>query len=74
MVIHFRQIYEVPTVIGSGSSRVCELPGESNNRLCLITVPSSEVIGVPSGTCSWTPSGGGLHPPLESKITVVVCP
>ena len=50
---------------------------ESNNGWCLVTMPSSvvlsEVIGVTSGTCSWTPSGGRLHPPLESAVTAVVC-
>ena len=33
-----------------------------------------EMIGATSGVCSQTPSGGGLCPPLESEITVVVCP
>ena len=51
---------------------------ESNNRWCLVTMPSSvvrsEVIGTASDACSWTPSGGEPHPPLESEITVVVCP
>ena len=28
MVMSLRQIYEVPRAFGSGSSRVCEFPGE----------------------------------------------
>ena len=49
---------------------------ESNNRWCLLTMPSSvvhsEVFGATSGVRSWTPSGGGPCLPLESKITEVV--
>ena len=37
-------------------------------------MPSSEVTGNASGACSGTPSGSGPCPPLESVITVVVCP
>ena len=32
---------------------------------------SSKVIGTTSGVCSWTPSGGGPRPPLESEVTMV---
>ena len=65
----------VPGALGSG--RVCEFPGgESNNRHCLVTTPSpevlSEVIGATDVARSWTPGGGG--PLLESEITVVVRP
>ena len=49
---------------------------ESSNRWCLVAVPSyvvpSEVIGTESGAYSWTPCGGGPHPPPESKISAVV--
>ena len=68
----------VPEAFGSGSGRVCEFPGsESNNRWCLVTMPSSvvpsEVIGATSCAYSWTPSGGLPCPPLESEMTAVVC-
>ena len=33
-----------------------------------------EMVGAASGSCSWTPNAGGPCPPLESEITVVVCP
>ena len=33
-----------------------------------------EALGATSGACSWTPSGGRAHPPLESEITAVACP
>ena len=50
---------------------------EGNNGWCSVIMPSSvvtsEVIGATSGTCSLTPNGGGLCPPLESEITAVVC-
>ena len=50
---------------------------ERNNRQCSVTTPSSvvpsEVTGEANGACSWTPSGGGPHPPLESETTAVVC-
>ena len=47
---------------------------ESNNRWCSVAMPSSEVTGSASGSCSLTPSDGGPHPPLESEITAIVCP
>ena len=47
---------------------------KSNNSLCLIAVPSSEVIGNEGGACSGTPNGSGPRPPLELVITAVVCP
>ena len=51
---------------------------ESNNQWCLVAVPSSvptlEVTGSVGSGCSWTPSGGGLCPPLGSELTMMVCP
>ena len=38
------------------------------------SVVPSEVAGASSNFCSGVPSGGGPRPPLESEITVVVCP
>ena len=62
----------------AAAGRVYSQGSESNNRWCSVTVPSSvvpsEVVGVTSGSCSGNPSGGGLHPPLESEITAMVFP
>ena len=38
------------------------------------SVPTPEVPGAIGGACSQTPSRGGPHPPLESKMPGVVCP
>ena len=63
MVICSRPLFKVTRAFGSSNSRMCEFPGsQSNNSLCLIDMPSSEVIGTADGDCSWTPSGGGLPP------------
>ena len=75
----FRQIEKVTRAFGSGRGRVCDSQAsESNNRWCSITMSTSvvpsEVVGASSGSCSGIPSGGGPCPPLESEITVVVCP
>ena len=47
--------------------------GSENNKWCLVALPSSvltsEVSGVAGGACSWSPMGGGPHPPLESEMT-----
>ena len=57
---------------------VCSQGWESNNRWCSVTLPSSVVplrwLGATGGACSWTPSGGRPHPPLDSEILVVFCP
>ena len=57
---------------------VCSQGSESNNRWCSVTmsfsVVPSEVVGAASDFCSGIPSGGGPRPPLESGITVAVCP
>ena len=66
--MRLRVIYKVSRAFGSGSSRVCEFPGE-----CSIAMPSSEVIRTASGAHSGTPSGNRSHSPLESGITVVLC-
>ena len=73
--MRLRQIYKVPRAFGSGTAGCVSSQGsESNNRYCLITMSSSEVTGAASGAYSGTPSGSGPCPPLESVITVVVCP
>ena len=58
--------------------QVCSQVSKSNNRWCSVTmsfsVVPSEVVGAASGSCSGIPSGSGPCPPLESEITVVVCP
>ena len=50
---------------------------ESNNS-CSFAMPSyvvsSEVIGAANGAHSWNPNVGSLCKPLESEITMVVCP
>ena len=46
---------------------------KSNNKWRLVKVLSSVVSLFNGGTSSWTPSGGGSCPPLESVITVVIC-
>ena len=57
---------------------VCSQGSKGSNRWCSITmsfsVVPSEVVWAASGFCSGISSGGGLCPPLESEITVVVCP
>ena len=54
------------------------LESDSNNRLCSFAVSSSVVpsvvVGTASGSCSGIPSGGGPCLPLESEVTVMVCP
>ena len=58
VVISSRQIFKVTRAFGSSSSRsVSSQRIESNNSLCSIAMPSSEVIG--GGACSGTPSGSG---------------
>ena len=51
---------------------------DSSNRWCLLakltSVMPSEVTGVKSGACSWTPVVVGDTLPLESEITAEVCP
>ena len=51
---------------------------ENNSGWYSVTMPPSvvpsEVTGAAIGACPWTPVRGGSCPPLESKITVVVCP
>ena len=62
-------------VVAAG--QVCSQLSESNNRWCSVassSVVPSEVVWAASGFCSGISSGGGLCPPLESEITVVVCP
>ena len=68
------QIDKVPRAFGSGSSKVCEFPGEREQQQVVFNLnASSEVIGAAGGAYSGTPSGSGPCPPLESVITVVVC-
>ena len=47
---------------------------ESNTRLFLISMTSSEVIGATGDACSGTASGSRPCPPLDSVIHVMVCP
>ena len=65
-------------VVVAVSGHVHSQGSESKNGWCSIAVPSSvltsEVTGASVGICSQNPSGGGIHPSLESEVTVVVCP
>ena len=53
----------------SGMQKQQQMVPGHNALLC----GALEVIGAASSACSWTPSGSGSCPPLETKITVVVC-
>ena len=79
VVMSLRQIYAVPGAFGSGSGRFVSSQGSESNSGCFSvamtsSVVSSEVIGAASISCSRTPTGHRPCPPLESEITVVVCP
>ena len=53
MVISSRQIFNVTRAFGSVTvGCMCSQGSESNNSLCLIAFPSSEVIGTAVGACS----------------------
>ena len=74
-----RQIQAVPEHLAVAAAGCMHFLGsESNNRWCLVAMPSSlvpsEVVGAASGNCPQTPSGGRPCPPLVSEITAVVCP
>lgn len=61
----------------AAAGQVCSQRSKSNSRWCSITMSSmvpSEVVGAESGSCSGIPGSGGPRLPLESEITVVVCP
>ena len=75
VVISSRQNCKVTRAFGSSNSRCMSSQGsENSNNLCLIAMPSSEVIGTTGGACSGTPSCNRPQPPLESVIAVVLCP
>lgn len=50
---------KAPLLGGAKAGCVSSQGSESNNSLCLIAVPSSEVIGTAGGACSGTPIGSG---------------
>ena len=68
-----------PSGFGNGSSRAGVLPGVQE-PLQVVFVHSAllcgalEVIGAVIGACSPMPCDARPRPPLESEITVVVCP
>ena len=72
-------MWALPGEFGSDSNKAGVLPGLQEQQQVVfghsaLLCGTLEVIGATSGACSWTSSGGGPHPPLESKITAVVCP
>ena len=62
----------------AAAEQVCSQGSKSNSRWYFIAMSSSvvpsEVIGAASGSCSGIPISSEPHSPLESEITVVVCP
>ena len=62
----------------AAAAQVCSLQSKSNKRWCSIkmsfSVLPSEVVGAASDFCSNISIGSAPFPPLESGITVVVCP
>ena len=62
----------------AADGQVCSRGRKSTSRWCSIamsfSVVPSEVVGTASDFFSGIPSGGGPWPPLESGITVAVCP
>ena len=60
------------------SARHVSSQGNEDNRWLSVAVPSlavtSEVTGAAGGAYSWTLSGEGQCPPLESEMTGAVCP
>ena len=65
-------------LVVAAAGQVCSQGSQSNNRWCCVTmsfsVVSSEVVGAANDFCSSILRGSGPRPPLESEITVVVCP
>ena len=72
-------MWALPGAFGSGSNRAGVLPRVREQQLVVFghkcpPLWTLEVIEATSGACSRTPSGGMPCLPLESEITVVVCP
>ena len=70
-------MWALPGEFGSDSNKAGVLPGLQEQQQVVfghsaLLCGTLGVIGATSGACSWTSSGGGPHPPLESVITVVV--
>ena len=68
-----------PGMFGSGNSRVGMFLGVREHQQVVfghnaLLCGALEVNGAASDFCSGIPSGGGPCPPLESGITVAVCP
>ena len=72
-------MWALPGVFSSGSNRASVLPGVLEQQQVVfghkaLLCGTLEVPGAASVACSWTLSGSGPCPPLESEITAVVSP